>query len=476
MGNRESMNIIMELENDKGLLVFRTNDDIPVYMMAKEYLLFEIVMPHIMDIKITSNDRRLGVPAFLFMAKALVHNTIHRRKIRDSKIVFYTVSRPTIIEGKYINRYTDFFATVYKGISGTIEQTAMDWTWPFPRHNGSVIFDGFGTALSRVKGNLNYKEDLEVVRSFVKYFSERVENVVGLKFDFEKCEEISVHIAKGIAEMRYKTKWLERNIPKSTKLVIMVGGCYPSYYPINRMLKSRGIITADIQHGFVTRTNHAYSYAESLRNEPDVKLGIADFFLTYGEWWNEQMLNPSQKIAIGNPYREYCISHLNLQPNRKRILIIGCEVSTNKYIEMTRTLSQSLPDYDVVFRPHPGEILEANRLLAEKNYKIKMDHEKEIYKSLEMTSVVISEISTVLYEAIGICDKIIVLDTDYSRTRMPDHPFAKCKTLEDIMDIVRNNSDLSNEYDQNVWAKNAKRNYKSFIENCGIYKNINSQD
>lgn len=456
-------NKIILLENDENLLSYKTYDDIPVYLIAKSYLIYEKVMPKVMNLEVTGNDRRIGLNSFAFLLRAFFHNAVNYRKFKKSKIVLYTVNRDTVINGKYFNRYTDFFAEVFENDTMTIESTPLDWKWSYPRHNQRVMFEGCGRVYSTIMGKLFYKRDLDISKSFISYFNERMMSIFHVSFNSDMCDEMSLYISRKISEMRFYTKWLKRIIPASAQCVIMIGGSYPHFYPINKMLKSKNIITSDIQHGFITRNNPVYCYSEKIAQSQEVKEGSADYFLTYGTWWNGQIHNPSQKVSVGNPYRDYCISRLQ-KKEQNRILVVGCGANTTQYIDWTIKLTELFPNYSVVYRPHPGEKGETVKIIKEKNLNIELDSIPEIYDSLANSYVVISEISTVLFEAIGICEYVFVMNTDYSRHNLPENPFVVCNNLEDLLYMVGDEKyKTSDTICQGLWMEDGINKYSKFI-------------
>lgn len=460
--------LIFEIENDENLLSFRTEDRIPIYLMGKYYLLRDVIMCKALELSTSGNDRRVNKQAFRFVGKALCHNMLHKSDLRGKDIIFYTVCRPTVVDGKYFNRYTDYYTNLLKEHTGTIEQTAMDWTWPFPRNN-PVIFDGIEVIKERITGKNKSKKDLMAVHDFIEYFNERLEMISGLCLSDDECRIASERIALLISSIRDRAKWLDRILPHNTKILISTGGSYPHYYPINKMLRERGILSADLQHGFITSTNLMYNYAPALANSEVVKEGSSDYFLTYGDWWNTQINGPSKKVSIGNPYRDGCVNRIDSLKKGNRILLIGCEINTEQYIRLALELSKILPEYEVVFRPHPGEVKNTLRLMEEKNIDIQLDTIKELYESLDKTSVVVSEVSTVLFEAIGIVDDIIVLNTAYSQSYLPEHPFSLCNNAQDILKVIRNPQ--KNDYGKETfWAADWEHNYQKFLSDIGIEK------
>lgn len=461
---------LFELENDENLLSFKTHDGLPIYLMAKSHLVYENVMPLVMDMKLAEDDRRINVEAVRFLTKAAIHNVLERGKHNKSEIAIYVPSRPVIIDGQWVNRYSDLFADEYKDKTFTIEQTAKDWQWPFPRRNDRVIFDGVMNAFSSIRGRVFKSKDIGEIKRFLLYYNDRLYKLFGKNFTDAVVDQLILNIGRIIEQAKYRAKWLDKQLPKETKLLIMIGAAYPGSYPITKRIKERGIRVADLQHGFITKTNAVYSYADALLNSKEAIDGSADYFLTYGDWWNDQIINPSVKVSIGNPYRDYSVERVKVDLTN-RILIIGCGINTEKRIQMAELLEKEVPGYSVVFRPHPGEIEMAKSIIAEKGYAVKLDDIKEVYESLAITKVVISEMSTVLFEAIGICNDIIILDTDYSRHNLPENPFIKCRSDTELVAAIEQSIHGESSVNYNIddiWKAQWSDNYRNFLSSINI--------
>jgi len=97
--------------------------------------------------------------------------------------------------------------------------------------------------------------------------------------------------------------------------------------------------------------------------------------------------------------------------------------------------------------------------------KVYIDDGEDIYESFSTARAVVSEISTGLFEAIGIVDKIFVLAGPSARFSLPQHPFVEFDGSNDLVEKLADDSiggpkieDLNS-----VWMPNWQDNYMRFL-------------
>lgn len=457
---------IYEFENKIDYLGIKTDDGIPVYLMAKKIFINDCVIPKLLSALIYEDQRSASVGAAYYILRAFLNNIHIKRITKQKQICFYVPSRDTTVDGIFFNRFSDFFFGVYPDSTFTIEMSSPNWKWPFPRKHTDVIFDVLGRTKGVINGILLANKDQAKVALFLNYYNTELKKEFGVSFTQDELVRINRNICMTLGRVRETADWIDKTVPRFLKVFIMVGANYPTSYILNKRLKNRGIITADLQHGCITKGNPIYSYPDNIFNSKEIKEGTADYFLTYGDWWNDQIICPTNKISIGNPYRDFCL--LRKKNNkRERIIVAGSGVNTKECIELTKGLQERLITYEVVFRPHPIEKKAVHDLMLNMDGDITLDLIDEVYDSLNVSNVIISEVSTVLFDAVGICDKIIIIDTEFSRFLIPDNPFIKCKGLSDIVDAILDTNLLtSREIAESVWKSDWKNNYRSFIEQC----------
>jgi hypothetical protein len=206
---------------------------------------------------------------------------------------------------------------------------------------------------------------------------------------------------------------------------------------IIRCLKENGIITVELQHGYVGKEHHAYHYPTG-DSVSIAKKYLPDYYLTFGEYWNEQIQTPSKVISVGNPSlnksRDYYEKKCTVNPNS--ILIISQGIVTLKMVEIAKYLTGAFPEKTIIFKLHPGEVPFKERYEELEQYEnIKIKTYDNIYELIASNKVIVGYSSTTLFEAIAYRDKrIFVLQNDM----IPDIIGFKFSGYEELNNAILN--------------------------------------
>ena len=95
-----------------------------------------------------------------------------------------------------------------------------------------------------------------------------------------------------------------------------------------------------------------------------------------------------------------------------------------------------------------------------------IDSNPDLYYSLRTAHTVVSEVSTGLFEAVGIVDRIFIWDTQKSRFGYPMHPFEKFDSVETLIEKLTDKAyGIHNESlkSEDIWSENWKSNYENFL-------------
>lgn len=118
--------------------------------------------------------------------------------------------------------------------------------------------------------------------------------------------------------------------------------------------KDRDITVVELQHGTPAKEHMGYSYPDNRDKET-----FPDYFLTYGEQWNDWVEYPLPEdhvIAVGFPYLEQTRKQYSDVPTRNQILFISQgsigEGLSKFAVELSKTQTF---EYDLVYKLHPGE-------------------------------------------------------------------------------------------------------------------------
>lgn len=467
--NKSITDKLLAIEEDPQILDYQTTDGIPVWMMGRYYILVLVLGAKLMNYKSPVRNQRVTGEMLPTLLKTFMYNINHQDLKKGNKIIFYVPNRKTLIQGKHFNRYADSMAQVYESETVTIEQVMQDWVWPFPRVNNRVYFDTLGRVVGEIYGRFSKyacQKDYFTISECISFVNDKINNLFGFKLSDTETTEIVNYIAKHTATMRYQAEWLERQLTNETKVVITIGAGFPYYYPFNRMLKRHNVISCELQHGYITSNNMMYNYSPNIVNERVLIEGMPDYFLTYGDFWNLQMNCPVEKISIGNPYHDKCLKVIKERASKaKYITVLGTDSNTEEYLKITSFIMKNISGLQVIFRPHPGEKSRAQDLVRMKYPEVQLDQNDEIYDTLSQSYAIISEITTVLFEAIGIVERILVWNTPKSLELLPVHPFESFSTKEELIIKISSKKGLNDIDDNCFWKQDWEDGFKTFIEN-----------
>lgn len=74
--------------------------------------------------------------------------------------------------------------------------------------------------------------------------------------------------------------------------------------------------------------------------------------------------------------------------------------------------------------------------IKDQGVAINIDSNVEVYDTLKESEIIISEISTVLFEAVGIVKRILVWQTEYSKKYFPNPPFETFENDEELVELI----------------------------------------
>ena len=457
---------LMAIEADEKILSFKNKEGTPWWFYFRYEFLNEWLTQRLGLKQNILIHRERNLNAVKFIIKSVLHNIFYE-KLKNADIVFYVTSRPLMKEGKYYNRYADPFYELYPEKTFIYENAPLNWQWYKPRLYNNFCFYTFNLVKFRLLSKFYQKESSELIE-LLDFLSNKINTLFGLTLT--KSEK---KYFERFAISNYKTyikhfEWFINKLKKQkTKLLMVVGASYSHYCDLNRLAHEAGIITADLQHGAICSSNIMYSFDEHIINSEEVKRIIPDYYLTYGSWWSKQTNLPYKKIEIGNPLRKYLLAHIDYDKPRNKILIIGSANNTEGNMDIAQKLTERYTQYQVLFRPHPTEKKDAE-VLKTRFSNVSIDYGNDLYQELVESYAVISEMSTVIYEAIGLSEKILIWRTQYSRNMSPNNCFAEFNSINELFNLLDRNKLETNYKETDFWNENIEFNYSNFLKGLNI--------
>lgn len=200
-----------------------------------------------------------------------------------------------------------------------------------------------------------------------------------------------------------------------------------------------------------------------------VRTVLPDYLLAYGHWWSNQTNMPVKKIAIGNPHLTEAVGCTSSVLHKKdQVLVLGDGIETELYLNLASRVLEIVKGQGmtVVFRPHPFEREKVKSTVPPSG--VQLDSHPDIYPSLKESRVVISELSTGLFEAVGLVDKVLLWETDKSRFAFPEIPFMLFSTMDELETILNDTNSVQKDCNtvpaSELWEPNWKQNYLRFVE------------
>lgn len=454
---------LLEIEADKRIAEIQTSEGIPWWFFIRSYFLRFYLQKRIFNSNTIESGRKYNIKGAKYFAKSLLHDVLHPHNEKN-EIIFQVSSRPAIKKEKYYNIYAEDYYNIYPNHTLIYENAPVDWTWPFPRENENVKFYAFSYALANIKSKVIKRPSDEII-DLVGLISDRVQDIFKVKIsDSDKNKIVEVGL-NNYYSYKIFSSWIIKECKKrKCKILIMDDGFLSERVWILLRARKEGIFTADLQHGAFEYGNLLYCYSPEFLKNCDMQKFCPDFFLSYGEWWHKQTNIPfKKKVVLGNPQRDLRLASIKKEKDKKLILFIGEAHNTDDYLDLAQKVAEKfVRKWEVIFRPHPVERLYATQI--EKKYSgVRIDYNHDLYQELEQAYAVISEMSTVLFEAIGLSKRIIVWRTQYSKNWMADNPFEEFESLDELYKLMQADNEVN--YSQEMfWNKDFSINYRRFVK------------
>ena len=256
------------------------------------------------------------------------------------------------------------------------------------------------------------------------------------------------------------------------KIIFVRAAYYGTRAYFIKWAKEKNIKVGEFQHGGLSKTFTQYNYSKNILNNSEYINYTPDYFLTFGDYWKNQVRLPSKIFTIGYPHLYQNIKkYSNIIEENNSILIISQGIITKKFVDLTKRLSVFFSDYKIYFKLHPGEVYSQERyedLYEIKNVKIiKFE---DIYEYILKSKIVIGYSSTALLEAYSFNKQIFYYLDSHSRNKTPEIIGKKFETFDELISLLKNidnkyNHENNLNFNSNYFFDcNWENNYKNFLK------------
>ncbi|MCK4445456.1 MAG: hypothetical protein KAW56_00070 [Candidatus Marinimicrobia bacterium] len=471
-----TLNDFLIIENNSEIFDFRFEFDNILMWPFIRVILYDI--PIFKECKLVNPQalrERLSLKDEVLYIKNTILNNPYKGSLKKYDILMFCSGITNVRKKKkYLNRFIDYFAFVYKDKSLLIEDSVRRKYYT-PRVFPNICYHDF----IRIMGYIRSKfpkassKDIFMVKSFLGFLKEKFPYKLE-DSDLRLIGNYLLRISKSLNVFYYfYNKLFDKFDPK---IIFLKDASYGVRSYILKWAKSRNIITIELQHGLVSKNHRAYNYGGTILSSDEYKEYLPNYFLTYGKYWSDSINLPVKKVIIGNPnYSENMKKTKNSvdggkDKTKKEILIISGGVMPNIFKKLALEISSVVDNskYDIVFRPHPSECPMVKDRYCELFIcdKIRLDSKQDIYLSLTRSDFVIGAASTVLFEALGICKGVFVIDHPLTDLHVPKGIIKRFSSVEELLDLIQRCDNLGNETDINyVWEPNWESNFKRFMNN-----------
>jgi hypothetical protein len=466
---------LLEVENHPSLLEFKCAEtDILLWPMVRNYffrfIIFDLMYGGQSVNQFPHRNYRVILPSIV---KSVIHNFRHWHQNRSNIVIMTTGLGNVIQDGRWFNRLSDYFAMAARRETLTIEDL-HEGRWPFPRHNPRVVFRTLMDLRGKIAGAILVSgKDESLSKKLIAMARYRAKNHLNWELGDKRSAILSRYLARQIAAIPIRRRAYKRILARTgARVVIKQLGCYGISGVFNATANDMGLVVAEYQHGMISAGHDAYNVAPILIQNRLYKRMLPQFFLGYGQWWNDQINMPVAKIAVGNPHRTEQLKRITGRKDIKSdILVLGDGYKTAVYLELARNLSTGISKpFRVVFRPHPMEREKLSALYSGNLLRdVHIDCNPDIYRSFCTAHAVVSEISTGLFEAVGLADRVFLWNTYRARFGYPTHPFASFSDSRDLIEKLHNNHEGYVDFrkEDHIWSPNWRDNYLAFLNDIG---------
>lgn len=465
---------LLEVENEEALLnPVCPVTGIPVWTVVRNQF-FRLVMSDLLYATqplLSTTDRLPRARIAQAALRSVAHNLAQPPR-RAPVLIRATGVGLIERDGRSFNRYTDYFAGAAPGGAWSFEDLAS-WAWPtLPRTDG-VSYTTAAFAAIRLRSQFGISAaQRALAQQTVALAVNRAERLLNWTPGAERRAWLEQYAARRLAALPLQREtmrgWLRRVRPA---LFLVEEGCYGQMAAFNAAAREQGVLVAEFQHGSVTVGHDVYNVAPALAASAAYRRGLPDVFLGYGSWWNEQFNLPLDKCVIGNPHRAAILQTVTARRDGpRRVLILGDGRELQAHLDLCRMLVVRLPaGWEVLFRPHPEERRAVLAMDSTVFAGFGLDRESDIYTSLAQSEAVVAELSTGLFEGVGLARRIFVWDTPKSLFNLPSHPFARFSDAAALATALQapQEGDLAPEQQESIWASDWRTRFSEFLAACG---------
>jgi hypothetical protein len=235
---------------------------------------------------------------------------------------------------------------------------------------------------------------------------------------------------------------------------------------LNSVLHEAGISVVEQQHGVL-----GFPYQYPVDWQVDGHLShtyMPDTLLTFGTYWHQFVQAPFDTTSIGYPFLEEQVNH-NQQVNDNNttsILIISQPTIRDQLVSITKILAQKFTDYDIVFKPHPQELMAGLSFAELVNLSnVHIMYDGSVYSAIAQCGIIVGYNSLVLFEVAAYDNKrLFSLRNNF----IPDGLGSQFDDVEELLAWIPDESQGQIANASQFWQPNSRENLAGFLARYGL--------
>lgn len=438
--------------------------DLPLYLFVRWFTISAALdRVHGTQAPFATKQRTVREQAALVL-RSLARSPLTVRRTFDVVIASSSAGLVVQREGKWFDRINDYFALELPEQTLVLD-TGRHAGYKSPRLPPHVrCFDAFDILAGlRARVRRPSAADLSAIEKLIAFIRERFPVVPA----DAALEGIRAQLVSWAVRLPALHDWYARFFDRvRPRVILLEDASHGALAHICTWARRAGIVTAEPQHGVISRSHLAYNYGDAARADTALAHGLPSHLLVYGEFWRGEIRSPSEIVVTGCPH--FSESARPAAPDAATILTISQGIRTDALVELTAAVARRFPDRRCVFRVHPGELAfpERYRSLASIS-NIEISERGDIYQQLCEARVVIGHSSMALVEAAGMGLPVLVLDDETSRAHLPRAVGTRFRTAAELLPLVEAPPAFATEPAQ-FFAPGWRERYRSFLARCSV--------
>ncbi|MBL8023365.1 MAG: hypothetical protein JNK54_03670 [Elusimicrobia bacterium] len=461
-----TLEALFSLEKDDELLSFRfAYDGFLMWPFIRFPLFLEaLAVEH--GFRVLEPIRRFSTYRTLkYLIQSWVENPLRMKGPSDILLFGSTAGVSVLRNGKWFGRVNDYYALLEEERTVVIDKSQdREFKRPrTPRRIAAQDWISIRAEVGRLFMGQNSKDKTRIDQ-FIAYLRDKIPQTLD--------DSVWSYLAETLKRVGGRLVGLHNGYRRlfdrlRPTLVLLEDASYGSEAYLVKWAKDAGIITAEIQHGLIVPSHHAYRFGNGLFASTDYGRYLPDFLLTYGSFWSNNARTPSEKIVIGNAHLTESTRGWTKsvgRDHRPTMIIISQPDVVDHLTSLAMDFSREWGSRGhIIYRLHPTEVPHRNDYSAlEERSNITISDAGDIYDLLRQADGVIGSSSTVLFEAVGFRIPVYVHDNPGSRLYVPLNFGRWFKTARELMSLMET-TDPSPPDPALYWAPEWQANYRRFL-------------